>query len=179
MAIEDDVAAILTDVNVSKINFHLGPLAVNATQLGVVAKAIQEKKIKTEVKSAGGKLSAAYSPSPISRMTLTSDKIISPFDRSGILHESVHAVVDLSNQKTIGGRNDEVAAYLAECIYLSAMGVGLNRVNADPAGKAIYAAAFAMVKKHNLLKKPGAKLSFDDGKALGDAIHDNPVYSDL
>jgi hypothetical protein len=175
MAIADDVAAVLNDKNVNKIDFQLGPLAVNGAELRKIAKAIGDKTIELVVKSAGKQLSAAYSPTPIRRMTLSSGKIASAFDKSGIVHESIHAVVDLSGHKAIGGRMDEVAGYLGESVYLAALGVGLSQVAADPAGKAIYKEAYAL---HALLKKR-KKLNPKDVEALGTAIHLNPAYADL
>ncbi len=180
MAIVDDVTAVLAGPLVKKIDFHLGKLSVSAAKLGDVASAMRNGTIKVEVRSTGGRLSAGYSPAPIRKMALSSDKIVDALDRSGIVHESVHAVVDLSGQSAIGGRLDEAVAYIAESIYLSASGVGLSRIGADPAGKKIYTEAYAVVDKHHLLNKQGVRLSEADCEALGKAIAaDTAAYPGL
>ena len=51
MAIADDVVAVLNDAHASKIDFHLGPLWVNAIRLQEVGKAIKDKRIELVVKS--------------------------------------------------------------------------------------------------------------------------------
>src|SRR5687768_7018301 len=153
MAIEDEVAKTLSDGWVKKINFQLGPLLVNAAKLQDVVKAIRASKIKVVVESAGGQLSAAYSPSPISKMTLSGEKIVKPTEHSAVVHESIHAVVDISGHKGIGGLNDEAAGYLGESIYLSARNIGPAGLVAEPPAKKIYIAAFALVRSKGMVGK--------------------------
>lgn len=177
MALADEVAAVFSDRQVRAIDFTLEKLIVNPQRLHSVGQAIKQKRIAVELKSTGDKLGAAYSPHP-NRMTLGSgDLLKSPMGRAGVLHEGVHALVDLYEVQSLTVLEDEVAAYLAETIYLRAWG---HRVRTDHAEtKAIYDAAWGLVDARSMHAKKGVRLTAQDCRDLITAIHGHAGYADV
>jgi hypothetical protein len=175
MSIADKVAAIFTGPEIAKIHFTLGRLEVSPQRLRGVGAAIKKGDISVVVATTGGLLSAAYSPHP-NRMTIPDDKLASRTSRSGILHEGVHALVDLYNCKEVLVLDDEVAAYLAETIYLKSLGGGIS---GGGAAMKIYNAADHVANAHGLYTKRGVKLKLSDVDDLRKAIHAHPAYSSI
>jgi len=177
MSIEDKVAAIFTGPEIAKIHFRLGRLEVSPQRLRGVGQAIKKKDITIEVaKSEKGKLlSAAYSPHP-DRMTIPDDKLASNTSKSGVLHEGVHALVDIYKCKEVLVLDDECAAYIAEMIYLKALGA---RIGGDAATMKIYRAADNVCIVHDLYKKRGVRLKLGDIDDLRKAVHAHQAYSDI
>ena len=175
MSVADKVAAIFTGPEVAKIHFRLGRLEVSPQRLRGVGEAIKKGAIEVVVATSGGMLSAAYSPHP-DRMTIPDDKLTSNTSRSGILHEGVHALVDIYNCKEVLVLDDEVAAYIAETIYLKALGA---KISGDAAAMKIYKAADAVAQAHGLYKKRGVRLKLSDVDELRKAIHAHPAYSGI
>jgi hypothetical protein len=171
------VAAIFTGPEIARIHFRLGRLEVSPQRLRGVGQAIKKGDISIVVSKPGkGKLlSAAYSPHA-DRMTIPDDKLTSNTSKSGILHEGVHALVDLYKCKEVLVLNDECAAYIAETIYLNALGA---RVGGDAASMKIYRAADNVCVVHDLYKKRGVKLKLSDIDDLRKAVHAHPAYSDI
>jgi hypothetical protein len=93
--------------------------------------------------------------------------------RAAIFHESVHALMDVNGSK-ITMHNDEVAAYLADALYLNFSGV--SQVGGGEKEKAIFNAAFAIIKAKGLMKKTSVALRWDDCDALRDAIKAHGAY---
>jgi hypothetical protein len=175
MSVADKVAAIFTGPEIAKIHFTLGRLEVSPQRLRGVGKAIKKGAIGVVVAKTGGMLSAAYSPHP-NRMTIPDDKLVSNTSRSGILHEGVHALVDIYKCKEVLVLDDEVAAYIAETISLKAIGA---RIGGGAAAMKIYKEADAVAQAHGLYKKCGVKLKLSDVDALRKAIHAHPAYSSI
>ncbi|MGH6943764.1 MAG: hypothetical protein ACREH6_06040 [Geminicoccaceae bacterium] len=175
MAIADEVAKVFFSARIARIDFRLGPLEVSPKRLHAVGKAIGGGRIKVAVASTGRLLSAAYSPHS-NQMTLPSDQIGSVMIQASILHEGVHALVDLFRCTNLTVLDDEAAAYLAEAIYLRA---AHTWVSGDGAALAIYKAADALAKAHDLYNTRAVRLSSRDAAALRSAIHAHPAYSGI
>lgn len=111
----EKVASVFRSPLVDKIDFHFHPegLHVNSLRLRAVGEAISKGRIGVEISSTGTILSAAYSPHS-NKMTLPDEKVTGTgIGRSGILHEGVHALVDLYKCTSTTKLTDEAAAYLA------------------------------------------------------------------
>ena len=96
--------------------------------------------------------------------------------QAGVLHEGIHALVDMYTCKEVTVLNDEAAAYLAEAIYLRA---AHSWVNGGAAEMAIYQAADQVAKAHDLYSKRGVRLSLANVADLRAAISKHPAYSGI
>lgn len=173
MSLASNVAAIFEGPQVARIHFRLGRLEVSPQRLRGVGQAIKKGNIKVVVAKTGKLLSAAYSPHS-DTLTLPDDKLASVSSRAAVLHEGVHALVDMYKCKEVTVLNDEAAAYLAEAIYLRA---AHSWISGGAVEMAIYDAADKVAKAHDLYSKRGVRLSSDDVADLRAAIHKHPAYS--
>jgi hypothetical protein len=184
MSLETDVAGVLRKDPVGRIAFSLEHVAVNKTQMELVAKAIDNGDVAVSLGSAGN-YDAAYSSFTDRRPESGQKKLIgeirirrtsvlrSPIGRAGIFHESVHALLDVKPQNLSRRHGDEVLAYIADSMYLKA---AHTPISGDPPTMAIYDAAFAIITKHNMLTKHGIALKWDDCSDLLSAIDAHPDY---
>jgi len=185
MSIETEVASVLRSDPSHRINFKVDNIAVNKNQMESVALAIEAGDIAVETEGVGGALGAAYS-SYVSRRWTTGEKkligkislagpktIKTPIGRAAIFHESVHALMDVQAIK-VTMHNDEVVAYLADALYLTATKTHFGTTSEED--KAIFAAAMAVVNTHKLLERPGVALTWKQCDALRDAIKANSKY---
>ena len=171
----ENVASVFRGILIEKIDFQFHPegLVVNPLRLRAVGEAISKGRIEVVVGSTGKMLSAAYSPHS-NKMTLANEKVTgTATGRSGILHEGVHALVDLYKCTSLTDLSDEAAAYLAETIFLH---TGNVRINGDVDAMRIYNAADDIAKQYGLYKKKGVKLTRKQYEPLRQAIHVNPAY---
>jgi hypothetical protein len=175
MSLATTVAAIFEGPRVARIHFRLGRLEISPQRLRGVGKAIKKGDIKVEVHTGGKLLGAAYDPHDDTLM-VPDDKLASAVSQAGVLHEGIHALVDMYKCKEVTVLNDEAAAYLAEVIYLKA---AHSWVNGGAAEMAIYTAADQLAKAHGLYTKRGVRLSVNDAADLRAAIHKHPAYSSL
>jgi hypothetical protein len=175
MALADTVAAIFEGPRVARIHFRLGGLEISPQRLRGVGKAIKKGDIKVEVEKGGKLLSASYHPHS-DTLLVPDDKLASVSAQAGVLHEGVHALVDMYKFKDVTVLNDEAAAYLAEAIYWRA---AHSWVSGGAAEMAIYNAADQIARAHDLYNKRGIRLSLDDVADLRAAIHRHPAYSSI
>jgi hypothetical protein len=175
MSLATTIAAIFEGPRAARIHFRLGRLEVSPQRLRGVGQAIKKGDIKVKVAETGKLLSAAYSPHS-DTLTVPNDKLASVAAQAGVLHEGIHALVDMYKCKDVTVLNDEAAAYLAEAIYLRA---AHSWVNGGAAEMAIYNAADQLAKAHDLYSKRGVRLSVDDAADLRAAIHKHPAYSSI
>ena len=185
MSLESSVASVLRTEPVGRISFKVDNAAVNKMQMESVAKAIEKEEIAVRIGSAGSQLGAAYSSWKGRRWNVGEKKYIgeikvsspavvnSVMGKAAVFHESVHAMMDVKNI-SIPMHDDEVIAYLADAMYLKAS--KLATVSGGAQEKAIYAAAFNIIDKHQMLTKPGVALKGSDCAALRDAIKAHPAY---
>jgi hypothetical protein len=186
MSLESNVATVLREAPVGRISFKVGTVAVDKLHMESVAKAIESQNIAVDTGSSGALLAASYSSFKsrrwdpgekklIGRMRIGSADIVkSPIGRAAIFHESVHAMVDVKDLK-VTMQNDEVAAYLAESLFLKHNG---TRIRADALAMAIYDEAFRVIETHKMLTKKNVALKWSDCDDLRDAIKAHPAYSD-
>lgn len=178
MAFQKKVADVLRAPEVDKIDFFLEKdfLEVSPGRIRQVADAIEKRRIDVVIDGTGALLSAAYSPHP-NKMTVGDWQVVDrPVGRSGIVHESVHALVDLFECKQATTLSDEAAAYLAETIFLRAT---KTWVKGDAAAMAIYNAADKIVKDHGLGQGKQVRLKWEHYAPLRDAVRGHSAYSSI
>lgn len=185
MSLEATIADVIRKHPAGKINFKIDTIIINRTQMEKVAKAIESGDITVEVKDTGEQLGAAYSSWKTRRVEAGEKKLIGKisvknedvakqvFGRAGIFHECVHALMDVNNSK-ITMHNDEVAAYLADALYLRLS--GKTQVGGGAEEKAIFKAAFDIIDSKALIKKAPVALRWDDCDRLRDAIKAHSAY---
>ena len=185
MSLESDVANVLRSAPVGRISFRVSNIAVNKTRMNLVAKAIEAGDITVEIGNTGAQLGAAYSSfvgrrleagekRRIGRITLGSEGVIrTALGKASIVHESVHALMDVDQVPVPSMQKDEVVAYLMDALYLRATA---TKVSGGAKEMAIFNAAFAIVDGHRMLAKPGARLQWSDCDALLAAITAHPAY---
>jgi hypothetical protein len=172
------VADVLRQPQIDKIDFVLvdDALDVSPERLKKVGDAIESLRIDVAVNSSGSLLSAAYSPHS-NKMTLgdiqVPDRMLG---RAAIVHESVHALVDLCKYTKATELSDETAAYLAEVIFLRATN---SWVSGGATAMAIYNAADQIVTTHKLGKGKRVQLKWTDYLPLRKAIHGHAAYSGI
>ena len=113
-----NVRVALADAAIKKIRFDHGGMAVRPSCFAEVSKAIGQDRIKVVVVS---KLSSAgVYDCGTDRIELRSPEITSPTRKALIVHECLHAWMDLQAIKTMKIKTSEAAAYLAQCIFARA-----------------------------------------------------------
>ncbi len=171
-ALQQQVGSVFHGTLIDQIDFHLEGLHISPQMLRSVGEVIARGRIQVKVGSTGGMLEAAYSPHQ-NRMTLRTDQVPdSPEGRAQILHEGVHALVDLFRCTATTELSDEAAAYLAETIYRHHAHLALP---ADP----IFHTADQIARAHGLYQSRGVALSWQQYEPLRRVIHANPAYSGL
>ena len=186
MSLQSDVAQVLRVSPANRISFKIETIAVDSTQMALVASAIDKGDISVETGSTGPQLGAAYSSfvgrrfAPgekklIGSIKLGSDSVVrSALGRASIFHESVHALKDVKGWKVPSMQDEEVVAYLADAMYLRA---NHTSISGGALEMAIYKAAFAMVDDRKMLANAGAMLTWSDCDALRAAIKAHPAYA--
>lgn len=185
MTLEADVANVLRTHPVDRISFKIETIAVNKTQMELVAKKIDSGDIAVTTGGAGPKLGAAYSSYVGRRVEVGEKKLIgkialggpgvvkTALGKAAIFHESVHALIDVSKVVKLPMQDDEVVAYLADAMYLKS---NHTNVGGGPLEMAIFKAAFAIIDAHQMLIKQGVALKWTDCATLRDAINAHPAY---
>jgi hypothetical protein len=171
------VADILRLPLIDKISFVLADDAIEVSprKLRQVADAIEKGRIDVVVADTGPQLAAAYSPHS-NKMTLRNAQVPdSGLGRSDIVHESVHALVDMFRYTQATALSDEVAAYLAQAIFMRSIGLRVTGGEAKP----IFDAALAIIDAHQLGKVSQVRLRWADYLQLREAVHANPAYSGI
>lgn len=185
MSFQSDVAQILRAHPVNRISFKVENIAIDRTQMDLVAKAIDKQDISVAVGSSGPQLGAAYSSfvgrrygpgekKLIGSITLGSENVVrTALGKAAIFHESVHALKDVKGWKTPSMQDEEVVAYLADAMYLRA---NHTSISGGALEMAIYKAAFAIVDARDMLTRLGVVLRWTDCDALRAAIKAHPAY---
>jgi hypothetical protein len=187
MSIESDVAALLRAPPVGRISFTLGGVVIDKAQMGYVADAIDRNDVRVAIGDTGG-FGAAYSSflhrvwsaaeenvKCKGRLTLRSaSEAHTPQGKAAIFHECVHARMDVGVPAVaLPNNDDEIVAYVADALYQRLTGTTV------PAGTgklemAIFNAAYALVDKHQMVKRRGVVLTWPDCSELRGAVE--PVY---
>jgi hypothetical protein len=172
------VSDVLRAPEIDKIDFFLEKdfLEVSPRRLKAVGDAIEKGRIDLAIDGTGSLLSAAYSPHA-NKMTVGDWQVADrPVGRSGIVHESTHALVDLFECKQATTLSDEAAAYLAETIFLRAT---KTWVKGDAKAMAIYNAADKLVKQYGLGQGKQVRLKWEQYAPLREAVRGHPAYSGI
>jgi hypothetical protein len=168
------VADVLRSPPIDKIDFVLVDDAIEVTprRLRQVADVIEKGRIDVAVADTGSLLGAAYSPHS-NKMTLRSLQVPDGgLGRSMIVHEGVHALVDLFRYTKATELSDEAAAYLAETLFMRSIGLTVTGGGALP----IYNAAAALIDAHKLGKGRQVRLQWADYLPLREAVRAHPAY---
>ncbi len=150
------VINVLYEDSVSKINFHLGTLDITGKNLGRVADAIRAGDIKViEDPALSG--NAMYD-SKANTMSLKKPDFTNVEFKGLLVHEAVHALIDINKAKETRKLAGEAAAYLAAAIYMfhelgdiKFVHVVNNPVDQD-LGK-IYAECLALMTRYKLAQR--------------------------
>ncbi len=183
MSLAEEIAAILTEPLVVRINFSLSGLSITGAGFGRVKSAIAGNTIRIVTDpdlppEAGGKYNAsanelAVDPSLTPRGLSSSVQM-----RSVMLHECSHALVDLSCASATTILTDESAAYIVQLMYR--LGWGQNwlrswaRGTGTPTGR-VFREAIAIIDRFGLLRN-AARLCRRDFNSLREAVRLHPVY---
>lgn len=176
MSLQLRVASVLRGPRIDRINFYLGGLHISPQKLRAVGDAIASGQISVVIQSTGTLLSAAYSPHS-NRMTLSNNQVTDTvIGQAGIVHEGVHALVDLYRCTNITVLDDEAVAYLTGVIYLRA---AHTWVRGGTAEMAIFNSADNIAQTHRLYERSGVSLAWRDYEPLRQVISAHPAYSGI
>ncbi len=178
MALKYDIAAVLDEPAVKRINFQIGRLPVTSYQLKKVAAKIENNDIHVYVDSRL-QHAAEYVPRRDSILLQSDDVLKSIYGKSAVVHESVHAMTDMNKADSTTLYSAEVAAYLAQMIYATAAGDETFRFKArimSPAGR-IARETLRLIDEHKMLNEV-VNLKWGDYQALREAIKAHPKYQD-
>ncbi len=149
------------------IDFQFEDMRITPQGLREVGRLMLQGRINIEVGDTGEHLGAAYSPHSNTMHIGATNRPPNDEWRAGIIHESVHALVDLRRVST-SVLNDETAAYLAEAIYIRSGGIAI--VPSNPKAARILEEARLVVEAHQMQYRGGARLSVGDCRDLQSAI---------
>lgn len=172
MSISADIVSFLKRTpEIARLNFAFGKLKVYPSGYQTdVADAISSGKIKVKADSGavGAGAGAAYFTDYDTLELLPGFSIAKQRDQAFVVHECTHAFFDLLSIGNHSGHDDEAAAYIAEAIYLEAIG-------APPAsGHLIRVAAHAIAKK---VLAGAYAVSAADMATLSSFVGSTPIYS--
>lgn len=159
---------------IDQIDFTLDGFTIDAAGLREVGRLMLQGRIHVEVGDTGSRLGAAYTPHSNTMKIKASNRPPNDLWRAGIVHESVHALIDLRCVRTTV-LNDETAAYLAEAVYIRAGGLALTP--SDPGVARVFSAARRIVEANQMQYQNGTSLTSQDCADLQAAILALEVYA--
>ena len=164
------------------INFSLGGLTITPDRLQAVARAIDSGRIRVVLnRRLPEKTEARYSPLGPSVMELrnlqTATNLIG---QSYIIHEAVHAVIDMRRAANTTRITGEVAAYLAQTIFLLKANYSGQELATGLRPFCEFAEDGGLVS-HPLDRPPfkTPKFTFSQYSFLRNHVHDTPGYSHI
>jgi len=180
MDLKNRVAAVLDEPSVQHIRFQIEGLPVNGSRLGRVADKIRSEEIHVYVWEKL-KNPAEYVPERDSILLRDADVFSYSYGKSMIVHEAVHAMIDMDKARATTLFSSEVAAYLAQVIYdlVASGGNSKFRFKAlimNPDGR-VARETLALIDKFNMTNKI-VNLKWQDYQAMRETIKANPVYKD-
>lgn len=156
-----EILAVLADPVLSRMNFAVGDVKINVRQYKNVADYIADGDIG--VISGTGAL-AFYDGNRNEIETQAGNPPLGLADRAQILHECTHALADIDGVDVLR-LTDEVAAYLAQLIYMHISNPGPlptgPRGAAGPRGRLIMGVN-AVIRKYELHQPKGFGVSISD-----------------
>ncbi len=168
---------VLKDKATAWISFTLGSITVKGSNYAGIDSFITSGKIKCVVDASKipGGASAIYDPSTKTIFGAAADLPYAE-EKSTMIHECTHAVLDTMKTSTTV-LSDETCAYLAQAIFVFAMGV-----QATFSSGSIAAEAYNVVKGKNVTMSgtpdPTASIAFSatDVLPLQASIKKSPIY---
>lgn len=146
MTKEEWVASILTDSVTAKIDFHLENLWISGAGFARVSRAISDGKIKVIVYAKEDSAAQYYAKRNTLVIRELSEKDKEELSTKGLLvHEAVHAIVDIDRCAKTTKVTTEAAAYLAQVIFL----IGHGDTNFS-SSKRVFQAAAAIVNRYKM-----------------------------
>ena len=176
------VSAILYENAVYAVDFHLGGLHVNGPLLKAVGDAVKRGDIGL-YEDSSLPADAMYEPEEDTLYFKSGDQkgYASIPDKSVIVHEAVHALIDMNKATSTTILTAEVAAYLAQIIYQLASGYDAVRSwarthSGTDLGK-IYTHALALIDKYKMAQRGTvATLQPGDYASFRGLIHRQKLY---
>ena len=176
-----DVLAAMNDPNLSRINFSVGRIAVNAAEFRNVAEYVSAGDIKVSP----GTGSVAYYDSHLNELTTQGGNPPLDFtDRALLLHECTHAIVDI-NGLDIPRLHGEVAGYLTQFTFMvisspSPLRPAVLPRQVSPMARLIWTFKRVVLDYdlHNA-RGFGAVISDMDTMQLARAVHAVPQYAGI
>ncbi len=189
MGLRDDVAAIFDETAVGRINFTLDHLRITAGGLRQIAAAIRSRRIALS-EDTGLPADAAYNidTNVLQLRSTDSAELATKSVRGMIVHESVHALIDMSWATGATALTGEVAGYTAQILYR--MNRGQERLlrdwaanNAQTDDGRIFASVIGLIDRVDLLRENeagrGVQIPWASYVDVRRAIHRHPLYSPL
>lgn len=176
---KDDVLAVLADPILARMDFAVGQIHVNAREYRQVADYIRDGDIGV---TPGQDAVAYYSGHRNTIETQRGNAPLNLADRAQILHECTHAITDINGvDATL--QNEEVAAYLAQMLYMHLSDpkpFPVPRPGVGPMGRLVFAVN-DIIRKYNLLEPAGlgASISELDIWKLGTDVRRIPEYANV
>jgi hypothetical protein len=170
MAIHDTVAAIFRETHIDAIDFNLnGSLAITPAELRRVGTLFADRVIPIEVV----RTRDAPATYRIGRdaLVLRSDvaaQIGEDRVKALIVHEGVHALMDLHRCTQTTGLTSEAAGIIAQVIYTLKSGHGVTRQ--------VMVDAEVLIRRHRMLERRGVVLSWADYADFRLAVQRDPAY---
>jgi hypothetical protein len=179
---KDWVSAILYEHAVFAVDFHLGGLHVNGPLLKAVGDAIKRGDIGL-YEDSSLPADAVYEPEEDTLYFKSGDQkgYTSIPAKSLIVHEAVHALIDMNKATSTTILTAEVAAYLAQIVYQLASGYDAvrswARSNSGTQKGQIYTNALALIDKYKMAQKGTiATLQPGDYASFRGLIHRQKLY---
>lgn len=141
------VASIFEDSKNSNINFSIIGISIRPSHFVEVGKAIREGRITLEIDSKLAQGDAVYFFKD-NKMVLKSYDFNDLLLCALIIHEGVHAINDIKKRSKIATIDDEVAAFVAQALYIRGHGypssTGLRLTDNNKKKDAIFQKAFVI-----------------------------------
>lgn len=180
MTLQRRVADVFNTPGISKIDFYFEDIHITSNGLREVGEAIRTRRIKVEIDPGkeGSKIAAAYTAGT-DTLSIPSSEINNAFDRSQIVHEGTHALMDMYQYKQLTAANDEIIGYVTDAIYLAAEGAAYDFRRINSPDKNILFNAFILVRLKKMAVKKGVKLTFADTEKIRHSIFTSEAYGNI
>lgn len=172
------VSEILSESHIEKIGFWLGGLHIDSSRFAGLRRAVMTDQIQVS-----NQIFPAYIAQydfDLNAMFIDVNLVAgTSFGRSSVVHESVHAIHDLYRAEMTTRLSSEVAAYIAQCLYLRLVSAPNREPGSDasdPELDSVYDLADDIVVQFGLDRQQGVRIPHSAYQPLRQAI--SRVYLD-
>lgn len=171
------VAEILNEDVVRRMNFGLldrdGAITVNPARITGLRSAVLSGRIGAidHPFIGASAIAAAYDFLNNELLIDASLAADNSYDRSAVVHECIHALIDLYKYSGVTKLANEVAAFIGQAIYLRTSNTSLPRRGRDPQHDHIFDVADDLIVRHGLDRRPGQMLTYRQIQPLLRAVH--------